>query len=68
MLTAATMFSIAFPRLRWFWLTAAIAICSTRVIVLDHFLSDAVFGACIGYVGSLIALKWMKENTANSLY
>lgn len=68
MLTAATMFAVAFPRLRWLWLTFAIAICSTRVMVLDHFLSDTIFGGCIGYVGSIIALKWMKDNTSNGLY
>ncbi len=66
--TAATMLSVAFPKLRWFWIPFAILICVTRVVVHDHFLSDIVFGACVGYVGSLLAMKLMQKKTKNGLY
>ncbi len=68
MFTAATMFSIAFPRLRWVWIPIAILACGTRIVVHDHFLSDTIFGACVGYVGTLLALKWMHAKSSNALY
>lgn len=68
MFTAATFFTLALPRFKWLWFFIAVLLCSTRVVVLDHFVSDTIFGACIGYVGSLVALKWMKDNTSNGLY
>ncbi|MDG0815128.1 phosphatase PAP2 family protein [Bdellovibrio svalbardensis] len=66
--TAATMFSIAFPKLRWLWLAIAIIGCATRIVVHDHFLSDTIFGACVGYVGTLLALRLMMKKTPNSLH
>jgi membrane-associated phospholipid phosphatase len=66
--TVATMMSVAFPKLRWFWIPFAILICLTRVVVHDHFLSDIIFGACVGYVGSLLTMKIMQEKTENGLY
>lgn len=66
--TAATMMSIAFPKMRWFWIPFAALICLTRVVVHDHFLSDIIFGACVGYVGSLLAMTWMRAKTENGLY
>lgn len=68
MFTVATMFSIAFPRLRWFWIPVAVLVCLTRIVVHDHFLSDTIFGACVGYVGTLLALKLMSAKTKNGLY
>ncbi|MGZ3770288.1 MAG: phosphatase PAP2 family protein [Bdellovibrio sp.] len=68
MFTAATMMTVAFPKLRWFWIVFATAICITRIIVLDHFLSDTIFGACVGYVGSLLAMNLMRQKTQNGLY
>lgn len=66
--TVATMFSIAFPKWRWGFVIAAIGICFTRVIVHDHFLSDTIFGATVGYVGTLLSLKLMQKKTSNGLY
>lgn len=40
----------------------------TRVVVHDHFMSDVIMGASIGYVGSLLAMKLMLEKTENGLY
>lgn len=66
--TAATMMSLAVPKWRGLWLTAAIIISFTRVMVVDHFLSDIIFGACVGYVGTLAALYLMKTKTQQGLY
>ena len=66
--TAATMMSVAFPKFRWFWIPFAMLICLTRVVVHDHFLSDIIFGACVGYVGTLLAMTWMRSKTENGLY
>ncbi|MEN0060428.1 MAG: phosphatase PAP2 family protein [Bdellovibrio sp.] len=66
--TAATMMSLAFPKWRWLWIFFAISICLTRVIVHDHFFSDTIFGACVGYVGTLMALYLMRAKTRNGLY
>jgi len=63
MFTVATMLSLALPKWRWAWLTIAIIISFTRVMVVDHFLSDIIFGACVGYVGTLCALYLMKTKT-----
>ena len=68
MWTVATMFTVAFPKFRWLWILFAISICSTRAIIHDHFLSDIIFGSALGYVGSLLAMKIMKEKTKNGLY
>jgi len=69
MFTAATMMSIAFPRASWLWLLCALIICFTRVVCHDHFVSDTIFGAAIGYTGTLLALYYIKKKkTANSLY
>lgn len=66
--TAATMMSVAFPRFRWFWIPFAMLICVTRIVVHDHFLSDIIFGACVGYVGTLLAMTLMRNKTKNGLY
>lgn len=68
MWTVATMFVVAFPKYRYFWMACAVAICSTRVIIHDHFLSDVIFGSCLGYVGSLLAMRLMMTKTKNGLY
>lgn len=68
MFTVATMMSVALPKFRWFWVPFAILICLTRVIVHDHFLSDIIFGACVGYVGSLLAMNLMQAKTGNGLF
>ena len=68
MLTAATMMAIALPKFRWFFLSFAVVICFSRVVVLDHFLSDTIMGGTVGYCGALIALRLMKLKTKNGLY
>lgn len=68
MFTAATMFCVAFPKAWWVWISIAFIICATRIMIHDHFLSDVIFGASVGYIGSLLAMKVMKEKTKNGLY
>jgi len=66
--TVATMMSVALPKLRWLWITCAVILCFSRVVVHDHFLSDTIFGASVGYVGSLLAMYFMTRKTENGLY
>lgn len=68
MFTAATMFSVAFPKARWFFFLFAAVICFSRIAVLDHFLSDVIMGSAIGYCGALIAMKLMQKKTKNGLF
>lgn len=68
MFTAATMFSVAFPKMRWLWIPVAVIVCGTRIVVHDHFLSDTIFGAFVGYAGSLLAMKWLQAKSKNGLY
>lgn len=67
MFTFATMFSLAFPKQQKYWISFAILIAFTRVMVADHFLSDTIFGAFVGYCGTLLALLYMKTKTQNGL-
>lgn len=67
MFTVATMMTIAFPRLKWLWILYAVIICFTRVVVHDHFVSDTVFGACVGYTGTFIGLYLMQKHTRQGL-
>lgn len=67
MFTFATMFSLAFPKYRSLWVSFAILIAFTRVMVADHFLSDTIFGACVGYCGTLLALHFMNKRTQMGL-
>lgn len=68
MFTAATLMSLAFPKLRWFWVFCALVICFTRVVCHDHFVSDTIEGAAFGYTGALLALYVMKTKTRNGLF
>lgn len=67
MFTVATMMCVAFPKLKWLWISLAVIVCFTRVIGHDHFFSDTIYGACIGYTGTLIALYLMKTYTKQGL-
>jgi membrane-associated phospholipid phosphatase len=67
MFAVATMMTLAFPRLKWLWIFFATLICFTRVVVHDHFVSDTIYGACVGYSGALIGLYLMKRYTRQGL-
>lgn len=66
--TAATMMSVAFPKFRWFWIPFAMLVALTRVVVHDHFVSDIIFGSCVGYIGTLMSLHLMRKKTQNGIY
>lgn len=56
MFTVATLFAVAFPKARWFFFLLAAFFSFTRVIVHDHFLSDVIGGATLGYIGAVTAI------------
>lgn len=66
--TVATMMFVAIPKWKWLWFTLAALIGFTRVMVTDHFLSDIIFGACVGYVGTLLTLYLMQKKTPHGLF
>lgn len=70
MFTVATMFAVAFPRARWVFFTIAAFFGFTRVIIHDHFLSDVIGGAVVGYVGATTALylvaRWQNRSSQQS--
>jgi membrane-associated phospholipid phosphatase len=59
MFTVATLLATAFPRWKWLFFVTAAFFGFTRVIIHDHFLSDVIGGAVIGYVGATTALYWV---------
>lgn len=61
MFTVATMFAVAFPRARWVFFAIAAFFGFTRVIIHDHFLSDVIGGAVVGYIGATTALYWVSR-------
>ncbi|MFP5518783.1 MAG: phosphatase PAP2 family protein [Bdellovibrionia bacterium] len=61
MFTSATMLSIAFPKLRVLWFTAASAIAFTRVLVQYHFVSDVIAGAFVGYAGAHLGIYLLRK-------
>ncbi len=66
--TAAVFFSLLLPRFAWFFGLFAVISAATRVIIHDHFLSDIIAGAFVGYIGSLLAILLMQSKTKNGLY
>ena len=50
-------------RFKWVWLTIALAVMASRVILGAHFLSDVLFGAYLGVmVTELIAVAFEKKS------
>lgn len=59
----ATLMSIAWPRFKLFFLFSAFGIALTRVVIHQHFLSDIILGAAIGYLGTVGLFIYQKEKT-----
>lgn len=59
MFTVATMMALTFPRAKWVFFLIAAFFGLTRVIIHDHFLSDVIGGATVGYVGTITGLYWV---------
>jgi len=49
----ATLLSLAWPRWKWIFLFTAFCLAMTRVIIHQHFMSDIILGAAVGYLGTL---------------
>lgn len=58
---SAFVFSILFPRLRILFYMIAAGLAFTRVMTLQHFLSDVIFGAMIGYFGSIYVANLLSK-------
>ncbi|MBK9321796.1 MAG: phosphatase PAP2 family protein [Bdellovibrionaceae bacterium] len=57
--TVATMMSLTLPRWSWLYFSLATALGLTRVIIHDHFLSDFIGGAVVGYVGTITSVYFV---------
>lgn len=71
MFTVATMLCLALPKGKWIFYFAAAFIAFTRVITHDHFLSDVIGGAVVGYVGTLLTVyglhyRQLRSSTQNN--
>lgn len=58
---SAFMFSMLFPRLRILFYLIASGLAFTRVMTLQHFLSDVIAGAMVGYFGSIYVTNWLSK-------
>jgi membrane-associated phospholipid phosphatase len=67
MFTVATIMALAIPKWRWGFISVAVIIGLTRVIIHDHFLSDVIGGAVIGYVGALTSVYWIHRLNSTCL-
>lgn len=63
----ATLMSIAWPRFQVLFLTLAAALALTRVITHQHFLSDIILGAAVGYLGTLALFIYHKKRSKDAL-
>ena len=53
---AVALFFIA-PRLRWLWITVAVLVCLSRVVIVAHYPSDVLMGAYIGIFSAILLRK-----------
>lgn len=58
---AAALFSVAFPKWKWLWFVFATFIAFTRIATQQHWLSDAIIGAYIGWGVSFLTLQWLSK-------
>lgn len=61
--TAAACFALLWPKATWFFYLLAAFIGFTRVVTLQHFLSDFILGAVVGCVGAW----WMHSLLQNRI-
>lgn len=64
MFTVATIMSLSYPKLKWFWYLSAAIIGFSRVGDLKHYTSDVIFGACVGITGTLLAYHWLHNKSS----
>lgn len=59
----ATMMSTAYPQRKWMWYGFGLLIAFSRIITLDHSLSDTIAGALIGHLGTLYTIQLLQKKT-----
>lgn len=62
MAVVAVFMSLLFPKLKWFFGIFAALICFSRVGTGDHFLSDTIMGATVGFLTALVVLSALHPN------
>lgn len=63
--TVATLFSVAFPKVRFLWFTLAALVALTRVTIQYHYLSDVIAGAWVGYAGAHLSMYLLRKTKAS---
>lgn len=63
--TAATLCSVAFPKLRGLFYVSALLLALTRVTIQYHYLSDVFFGAWVGYAGAHLSMYLLRKTKAS---
>jgi undecaprenyl-diphosphatase len=58
--SALPILSREFPRLKYIWVALAVLVGVSRIYFTDHYLSDVIFGAIIGYLIGLYFL-WLED-------
>lgn len=62
MFTAATMLWLIWPKGGMVWFLAAGVIAMTRVITLNHWLSDVFFGAYVGIAVTMVSHRYFQKS------
>lgn len=62
MFTAATVLWLIWPKGGIVWFVAAALIAMTRVVTLNHWMSDILVGAYVGIAGTMIAHRYFQKS------
>lgn len=55
--TAASILTAIWPRIWWLWLSVAGIFATTRIITLNHWVSDVIAGAAVGMLGTVLTFR-----------
>lgn len=58
----ATLLGVYYPRSKWFFWLLALSAGFARVARDRHFLSDVIFGAGVGVIVSMLAIRWFGQS------
>ncbi|MBX2988293.1 MAG: phosphatase PAP2 family protein [Bdellovibrionaceae bacterium] len=59
--SVATALVLLWPGGRWIFFGLAAALSFTRVMILQHYLSDVIAGAMVGFFGTLWVYAWLEK-------
>ncbi|MDZ4084631.1 MAG: phosphatase PAP2 family protein [Bdellovibrionales bacterium] len=62
MFTAATVLWLIWPKGGIVWFVMAALIAMTRVVTLNHWMSDILVGAYVGFAGTMIAHRYFQKS------